>query len=37
MQKLVEMSRKNCYTTGNLLDYLYHENCYKLIDIDLKS
>ena len=23
-EKLVEMSRKDDYTTGNLLDYLYH-------------
>ena len=22
-------------TTGNLLDYSYHQNCYKLIGIDL--
>ena len=36
MQKLVEMSRKNYYTTGNLLDYLYRENYYKLIGIDLQ-
>ena len=28
------MSR-NDYTPGNLLDYLYHENYYKLIGIDL--
>ena len=34
-EKLVEMSRNNDYTTGNLLDYLYHQNYYKLIDIDL--
>ena len=36
MQKLVEMSRKKYYTTGNLLDYLYRENYYKLIGIDLQ-
>ena len=29
------MSRNNEYTTGNLLDYLYHQNYYKLIGIDL--
>ena len=29
------MSRNNDYTTGNLLDYLYHQNYYKLIGIDL--
>ena len=29
------MSENNDYTTGNLLDYVYHQNYYKLIDIDL--
>ena len=29
------MSRKVDYTTGNLSDYLYHKNYYKLIAIDL--
>ena len=29
------MSRNDDYTTGNLLDYLCHQNYYKLIDIDL--
>ena len=29
------MSRNNGYTTGNLLDYSYHQNYYKLIGIDL--
>ena len=29
------MSRNHDYTTGNLLDYLYHQNYYKLIGIDL--
>ena len=29
------MSRYNDYTTGNVLDYLYHQNYYKLIGIDL--
>ena len=28
-EKHVEMSRNNYYTTGNLLDYLYHQNYYK--------
>ena len=23
------------YTTSNLLDYMYHQKCYKVIDIDL--
>ena len=34
-EKLIEMSRNDDYTTGNLLDYLYHQKHYKLIDIDL--
>ena len=29
------MSRYNDYTTGNVLDYLYHQNYYKHIGIDL--
>ena len=29
------MSENNDYTTGNLLDYFYHQNYYKLIGIDL--
>ena len=29
------MSRNNDYTTGNLLDYLYHQNYHQLIGIDL--
>ena len=29
------MSKNNDYTMGNLLDYLYHQNYYKLIGIDL--
>ena len=34
-EKLVEMSRNNDYTIGNSLDYLYHQNYYKLIGIHL--
>ena len=34
-EKLIEMSRNDDYTTGNLLDYLYHQNHYKLTGIDL--
>ena len=30
-----EISRNNGYTRGNLLDYLNHENYYKLIGVDL--
>ena len=33
-EKHVEMSRSDDYTTGNLLDYLYHQKYYKLIDTD---
>ena len=29
------MSRNDGYTTGNLLDHLYHQNYYKLIDVAL--
>ena len=29
------ISRNDEYTTGNLLDYPYHQNYYKLISIDL--
>ena len=29
------MSRNDDYATGNLLDYSYHQNYYKLIGIDL--
>ena len=29
------MSRNNDYTTRNLLGYLYHQNYYKLNNIDL--
>ena len=29
------MSRSNDYKTGNLLDFSYHQNYYKLIGIDL--
>ena len=34
-ETLFEMLRNNDYTTGNLLDYLYHQNYYKLIGTDL--
>ena len=32
-ERLVEITKNNDYTTGNLLDYLYHKNNYKLISI----
>ena len=31
-QKLIEMSRNDGYTAGNLLDYFYHQSHYKVID-----
>ena len=34
-EKLIEMSWNNEYTTGNLLDFSYHQNYYKLIGKDL--
>ena len=34
-KELVEMSRNNYYTTGNLLDFLHYQKYYKLISIDL--
>ena len=34
-EKRIEMATNNDYTTGDLLDYLYHQNYYKLIGIDL--
>ena len=32
-EKLIEMSRNDDYTTGNLLDFSYHQNWYKPNDI----
>ena len=29
------VSKRNYYTTGNLLEYLHHQNYYRLIGIDL--
>ena len=34
-EKLVVMSGNDDYTTGNLLDCLYHQKYYKLIGINL--
>ena len=36
-EKPIEMSRNDDYTTGNLLDYLRHQNYYKVIGIELSS
>ena len=34
-EQLIEMSKNDDYTTGKLLDYLYRQNYYRLIGIDL--
>ena len=34
-EKIIEMSRNDDYTTGNLLDFSYYQNYYKLIGIYL--
>ena len=36
-EKIIEMSRNNDYTTGNLLDFPYFKENYKLIAIDLSK
>ena len=36
-KQVIEMGRKNGYTTGNLLDYEYFSKHYKLIAIDLNK
>ena len=36
-EKLIEISRNDDYTKGNLLDVSYHHNCYKLIGINLSE
>ena len=36
-EKIIDISRNNEYTTGNLLDYDYSKKCYKLITIDLSK
>ena len=28
-KKFIEVSRNNYYTTRNVLDFSYHQNCYK--------
>ena len=37
MKKIIDISRNNEYTTGNLLDYDYFKKYYKLIAIDLRQ
>ena len=36
-ETIIEMSKNNDYTTGNLLDYEYFSKHYKLIAIDLSE
>ena len=36
-EKVIDISRNNKYTTGNLLDYDYFKKHYKLIAIDLSK
>ena len=36
-EKIIDMSRKNDHTTGNLLDFVYFKENYKLIAIDLSK
>ena len=33
-EKLIEMTKNDDYTRGNLLDFTYHQNNYKLNGID---
>ena len=34
-EKIIDISNNNNYTTGNLLDFVYYNESYKLIAIDL--
>ena len=36
-EKIIDISRNNEYTTGNLLDYVYFKKYYKLIAKDLSK
>ena len=36
-EKIIDISRNNEYTTGNLLDYVYFKKYFKLIAIDLSK
>ena len=36
-EKFIDISKNDEYTTGNLLDYDYFKECYKLIAIDLSK
>ena len=37
MKILSKCQERMIYTTGNLIDYLNHQNCYKLVSIDLSK
>ena len=37
MKKIIEISNNNDYTTGNLLDFVYYIENYKLIATDLSK
>ena len=36
-EKIIEISNNNVYTTGNLLDFAYYKENYRLIAIDLSK
>ena len=36
-EKIIEVSNNNDYTTGNLLDFAYYKENYRLIAIDLSK
>ena len=36
-EKIIDMSNNNDYTTGNLLDFIYFKENYRLIAIDLSK
>ena len=36
-EKIIDMSKNNNYMTGNLSDFVYYKNNYKLIAIDLSK
>ena len=36
-EKIIEMNRNNDFTTGNLLDFAYFKENYRLIEIDLSK
>ena len=36
-EKIIDMSKNNGYTIGNLLDFVYFKNNYRLISIDLSK